>query len=244
MRIKPVLVGLLAVCAFSLAGAASASAVLPEFMPKAGVAFPIPFHGLIEGALREESSSGNNIECHAMHTVGQFLNGHSGDIHLLIESCETIVIGVKGVCGNKPNPASKEILLEALFHLGYIEPSTKLVGILINSDKSELVSLECELVGIKETIKMTGEVIAHIPSADLDNQRHALTVEFNQNAGKQEYQQITLPLVSETELMTKVHLTAHRGSSEQEFAQSGPPRGTLTVTRRRNRRTFSIACRR
>lgn len=219
MRLRSVIVAVVAVLAFGAIAATSASAALPEFIPTGG-AFPVGFTSTSLTGQEQilETTGGATVKCKKATTAGEFTsNGHLGSIHILFKECSTVVI-FEGPCGN-PTASTKEILVQGLFHIGYTNVSKKEVGVLINSDTSPLAKFECEVLGIKETVNVTGEVVGAMTGTFNTPRQTELTVSFSQTKGKQALQQITLPLVSETELMPAVHLTSERGSSKEEAGQ-------------------------
>jgi hypothetical protein len=110
---------LVAVVAFSMVAAATASATAPTLLLKlTSGAFPATFisknAGTSTSTLR--TANGNTVTCKKVSNKGTLENAHLGKVTIIFEECETTILGHKGPCGNISKTSIE--LANAVFHFG------------------------------------------------------------------------------------------------------------------------------
>jgi hypothetical protein len=155
---------LLSVFAF---GAGSASAAGPLFKSTSG--FPYHLEGLrvSHGLL---STLGHTVLSTAVHALALILSSTLFDLHLLFLGVTSPgPLGTTAKCGNT-NPASEDVLMNLLGHLGLAHHRGGGVRHAILLLLEEGFSFVCEALGVQETVKLSGSMVGEInkPAAGVE----------------------------------------------------------------------------
>jgi hypothetical protein len=223
-RISIIGLCLAAVCAFSAVTVASASAALPEFVPKAGKTFPILFDfSSGKGRLVPKSTLLPTIECTTDLGEGDILGVMLVRINMLtFHGC--VVQGTTHPCTTPGSPTGLILAVKLLGDLGYIKKNGeggKETGIIFKPETGTLFSeFKCE--GVEANVEVGGEIIGLVTSK-LNEFSKTAELTFALTAKRGEQAQETIELLSglpEPLFMTGVHLTAFGGASALESKES------------------------
>jgi hypothetical protein len=211
---------LTAVCVFSAVAVASASAALPEFVPKAGKTLPILFDfSGGKGKIVPKSTLLPVIECATELGEGDIIGPMLVRINMwTFHGCA--VQGTTHPCTTPGSPTGLVLAVKLLGDLGYIKKNGeggKEVGIIFKPETgSRFYEYKCE--GVEQNVEVGGEIIGLVTS-ELNKLKKTAELTFALTAKRGEQAQETIELLSglpEPLFMEKVHLTYFGGAAAVE----------------------------
>jgi hypothetical protein len=183
LRIQMIGLAIVAAFAFSVLASASASAACTGAeLPCFHGPFPIHFTAEQLGTGKLVTVGKRTIECTGGSTLG-FINGPKDALvnAITYTGCKSTKFG-SGKCKTPSAEAGEIISLPLLGLLGYINKTTKLVGLLFEADKggTHFASFECESFLGTENVTVEGTVICDLsPVTTITKKYHLLCEQAN-----------------------------------------------------------------
>jgi hypothetical protein len=162
-KIKYLVAASLAVSAMWAVAAASASAAAPEFAPESGT-FPINFTST-SGASTLETTGGETVTCESSTGEGSITGEKASKVKFHFKGCTSTFFGLPVSCKSSGAEAKEIVTKELSGELGISSADkTKVVNDLKGEGEGQVVAeFEC---GEKNTVKVTGSVIAELPATE------------------------------------------------------------------------------
>lgn len=212
---------LMAAITLGVASGASATEILYELSKGS---FPATFTSEGKTTSTLETVGKEKISCKATSdsgTIGSATEGSGKTAHLGIVTIKfTGCTALDGIASCQSGSKSGEIEIPSLtFHLGLADPEDVPAQLLLIPSGFHF---SCEVLGISEEVKVTGEVIGELQNASGERAKAGESATeaklvFAQSKGKQHFTEFLLSLTSpENELMTGQHLSSSKGGGASE----------------------------
>jgi len=167
-------VSLAAMAMMAVVGVASASAALPEYVPKSGT-FPIGFTST-SGSGTLQTTGGTKVSCKSDTNTGKLLNSKEDEVTITFEGCSTL--GGFVTCSNTTK--SGQIIVGPLKSLLVYEPGkTGVLDKLTPQSGTTVTEFTCG--GVKTVVR--GGVLGSFPT--INKQLHSTSLVFTQSGGVQ-----------------------------------------------------------
>jgi hypothetical protein len=195
-------VPLAAMAMWVVIGVASASAALPEYVPKSGT-FPIGFTSTV-GLSLLETVGGTKVNCNFGTNTGKLLNAKEDEVTITFEGCTTF--GGLVACANTSK--AKQIVVGPLKSMLVYEPGkTGVLDKLFPLSGATVTEFTCG--GVNVAIR--GGVLGSWPT--INRQVHSTSLVFTQSKGVQAHKRFLNPSGTEEEIF--LELSTNGGFFEQ-----------------------------